>query len=476
VGQEIAKTRFSDRDFARFQARLRAETEALIELAAGGGIDDPRLVAGFELEAWLLDRDGNPNPVNQAFLAALADPLVVPELARFNVELNGAPVLLQAGALAALEEELLETWARAQRVAGDMDSVLAMIGIPPTVRKQDMTLVNMSDSNRYVALNAQVLRQRGGKPISIHIEGPDRLRTECPDVMLEAATTSFQMHLQVPEPLSGRYYNAMLAISAPLLAVSVNSPLLFGRRLWQETRIPLFEQAVELGGYGGLEETAVRRVGFGQGYVDGSLVGLFRENLAQYPVLLPMLQEAPASTFPHVRLHNGSIWRWVRPLIGFDAQGRPHVRIEQRVPPSGPTITDMMSNLAFCLGLAHEIAQSGLDITRMLPFPVARENFYTAARQGLAATLQWPAGHGVSARDLLLRDLLPKAQAGLERLGCSNAEIDSYLGTVEARARSAQTGAAWQLRCLEQCGGDSRRLMADYLTNQHTGAPVHTWP
>lgn len=188
MGQEIAKTRFSDRDFARFQARLRAETEGLIELAAGGGIDDPRLVAGFELEAWLLDRDGNPNPVNQAFLAALADPLVVPELARFNVELNGAPVLLQAGALAALEEELLETWARAQRVAGYMDSVLAMIGIPPTVRKQDMTLVNMSDSNRYVALNAQVLRQRGGKPISIHIEGPDRLRTECPDVMLEAAS------------------------------------------------------------------------------------------------------------------------------------------------------------------------------------------------------------------------------------------------------------------------------------------------
>ncbi|HRH80080.1 MAG TPA: glutamate--cysteine ligase [Thiobacillaceae bacterium] len=475
MGQEIAKTHFSDGDFALFRTRLATETDALIRLAAAGGIDDPRLIAGFELEAWLLDHAGDPKPANKPFLAALADPLVVPELSLFNVELNGAPVPLQAGALRDLEEELADTWARAQAVAHGMDTMLAMIGILPTVGEGDMTLGNMTDSNRYVALNEQVLKARQGRPVSIHIDGRDSLRAECPDVMLEAATTSFQIHLQVPEPVSGRYFNAMLAISAPLLAVSVNSPLLFGRRLWQETRIPLFEQSVELGGYAGLGEDSVRRVGFGQGYVGDSIVELFAQNERLYPVLLPMSQDAAPQTFAHLRLHNGSIWRWVRPLVGFDATGRPHVRIEQRVLPSGPTLIDMMSNMAFCLGLAHALAHSGADLPGMLPFAVARDNFYAAARHGLAATLQWPAGRERPVRALLLEELLPISRSGLERLGVSESEIRRALGVIEARAASGRTGADWQLDRLERVDGDVRRLVADYLENQRSGAPVHEW-
>lgn len=475
MGQEIAKTRFSERDFALFQTRLAEETEALVRLAVAGGIDDPRLIAGFELEAWLLDPAGDPKPVNKPFLAALADPLVVPELSQFNVELNGAPVPLAPGALRDLEDELADTWARAQAVAGGMAAQLAMIGILPTVREGDMTLGNMSDSKRYVALNQQVLRQRRGRPVRIHIRGRDSLRLECPDVMLEAATTSFQIHLQVPEAVSGKYFNAMLAISGPLLAVSVNSPLLFGRRLWQETRIPLFEQSVELGGYAGLADTSVRRVGFGRGYVGDSLVALFAENLRLYPVLLPMAQDAAPLGFAHLRLHNGSIWRWVRPLVGFDAAGRPHVRIEQRVLPSGPTIIDMMSNLAFCLGLAHELVRSGADLPGLLPFALARENFYEAARLGLDARLQWPAGRSRPARELILEELLPMARRGLEYLGVSEAESRRALGILEARTVSGQTGAAWLLHRLDRVDGDVRRLVADYLDHQRTGAPVHEW-
>lgn len=475
MGQEIAKTQFSEQEFIEFRARLAAETDALEQLAAQGGIQDTRLIAGFELEAWLLGSAGMPKPINAPFLAALANPLVVPELSRFNVEFNGAPMPLGAGALTALAAGLRATWDEAQQVARDMDAQLAMIGILPTVGKAHLVLDNMSDSKRYVALNRQVLRQRGGQPVHIHIDGLESLREECPDVMLEAATTSFQIHLQVPESISGRYFNAMLALCAPLLAVAVNSPLLFGRRLWQETRIPVFEQSVELGGFAGLADPSVRRVGFGQGYVGSSIVALFRENLDLYPVLLPMLQSGGAAGYPHLRLHNGSIWRWVRPLVGQDAQGEPHVRIEQRVLPSGPTIPDMMANLAFCLGLAKALVDAGREMAEWLPFSVARDNFYAAAKYGLQARLQWPANTMRPVRNLLLEELLPLAQTGLESLGLSTKEVLGALGIIEARARTGRTGAAWQLSCLDRVGGDVHRMTAAYMENQSAGIPVHEW-
>ena len=298
MGQEIPRTRFSDDDFRQFDARLADETAALRSFAKSGGFSDARYVAGFELEAWLLDHAGRPNPVNEAYLRALNDPLVVPELSRFNVELNAPPVEMGAGVLAAMEESLLATLDRCQQVAHGMDAVLAMIGILPTIRNEDLCLANMSAMNRFDVLNAQVLQQRKGAPIRIDIEGADQLHLMRPDVMLEAATTSFQLHLQVPFDQAGRYYNASLISCAPLLAAAVNSPLLFGQRLWQETRVPLFEQSVELGGYNGLAEASVRRVTFGRDYVARSPLELFEENLEHYPVLLPMPQDDVPGTFP----------------------------------------------------------------------------------------------------------------------------------------------------------------------------------
>ncbi len=273
MGQEITRTSFAAADFQRFRDRLSDETERLTQCAAAGCFCDPRYVSGFELEAWLLDHAGFPNPVNEVYLRALNDPLVVPELSRFNVELNAPPVVMGAGMLSALEESLRLTWDKCQQVAHGMDTVLAMIGILPTIRDEDLCLANMSAVNRYGVLNAQVLQQRGGAPIRIDIQGEDHLQLSRLDVMLEAATTSFQLHLQVPFDQVGRYYNATLITCAPLLAAGVNSPLLFGHRLWQETRVPLFEQAVEVGGYRGLAEPTVRRVTFGRDYVSSSLAG-----------------------------------------------------------------------------------------------------------------------------------------------------------------------------------------------------------
>jgi gamma-glutamyl:cysteine ligase YbdK (ATP-grasp superfamily) len=475
MGQEINRSRFTEADLEQFSARLAEETAALRSFAKAGGFKDARYVAGFELEAWLLDHVGRPSPVNDAYLRALNDPLVVPELSRFNVELNAPSVEMGAGVLAALEESLLSTWDNCQQVAHDMDTVLAMIGILPTIRREDLCLANMSAMNRFKVLNAQVLQQRGGAPIRIDIGGMDQLHLSRPDVMLEAATTSFQLHLQVPFESAGRYYNASLISCAPLLAAAVNSPLLFGLRLWQETRVPLFEQAVELGGYNGLAEPSVRRVSFGRDYVARSPLELFEENLEHYPVLLPMPQSEPPDRFPHVRLHNGAIWRWVRPLIGFDAAGQAHVRLEQRVLPSGPTVLDMVANAALYFGLVHSLARQPHAAESDLPFAVARANFYAAARHGLEAELTWLDGRHLSAQELLLESGLPLARQGLRDFGLPDAEIEHYLGVVEARVRSGQTGAAWQLQRLAQVGGDVHHMMDDYLDNQRSGSPVHQW-
>lgn len=475
MGQEITRTRFTEADFRAFSGKLAEETAALRSFAAANGFADARYVAGFELEAWLLDHAGLPSPVNEDFLRTLDDPLVVPELSRFNVELNAPPVEMGAGVLAALEESLQTTWEKCQQVAHGMDAVLAMIGILPTIRDEDLCLANMSAMNRFDVLNAQVQQQRGGVPIRIDIEGRDHLRLSRPDVMLEAATTSFQLHLQVPFAQAGRTYNAALVCCAPLLAAAVNSPLLFGRRLWQETRVPLFEQAVELGGHDGLAEPAIRRVTLGRGYVTGSPLELFEENLEHYPVLLPMPQAEPPARFPHLRLHNGAIWRWVRPLIGFDAAGQAHLRLEQRVLPSGPTVLDMVANAALYFGLVHALARQPQAVETGLPFAMARANFYAAARHGLQAELVWLGGRRLSAHDFVLEIGLPLARQGLRDFGLPQPEIEHYLGVVEARVRSGQTGAAWQLQRLARLGGDVHRMMDDYLENQRAGAPVHEW-
>lgn len=474
MGQEIARTVFSAADFARFGRRLREETDRLRAYAEAGVFRDARFVAGFELEGWLLDHAGTPYPINESYLATLADPMVVPELARFNIEINGTPQVLRPGALAAMEAELAATWQRAQAVAHDMDAQLGIIGIPPTLREGDLTLATMSALNRYVVLNEQVIRQRAGQPLRIHIEGEEALDLGRADVMLEAATTSFQLHLQVPEGLSARYYNASLITCGPLLALATNSPLLFGRRLWHETRIPLFEQSVELGGYGGLADPQARRVSFGRGYVRDSLIELFEENQALFPVLLPMPQTEPTERFPHLRLHNGSIWRWVRPLIGFDAAGEAHVRIEQRVLPSGPTLIDMMANAAFYYGLVHSLAQRPEPPECELDFATARDNFYQAARHGLDAELVWLDGARHPVRRLL-GELLPRAAEGLVALGLGDAEIVRAIGVLEARRASGQTGSVWLIQHWTRCGHDPARLMADYLENQRSGAPVHEW-
>lgn len=469
MGQEIEHTHFQHADYLRFQRRLADETAWLRKAEAEGALGEGEPVIGLELEAWLLDDKARPASANQALLAKLADSSVVPELARFNIEFNVAPQPLHGRGLAQLEQELRERWAACRRVAHGMGFDLASIGILPTLRDADLTLANMSPMQRYRALNEQVLRMRRGEPLRLCIHGRETLVSEHRDVMLEAATTSLQAHLQVPSSQAARYYNAAILLSAPMVALSANAPLLFGHQLWDETRIPLFEQSVDAG------PEAPQRVSFGTGYAQHSLLEVFEENLRDHAVLLPIDFSTHAADLPHLRLHNGTIWRWNRPLIGFDVEGRAHLRIEHRVMASGPSFIDMMANLAVFFGASRALATEVEAPEAHVSFEQARGNFYAAARHGLDAELLWLDGWRGRAADLLAGVILPMARAGLADAGVDGELIERYLSVAEARVRTGQTGTAWQRRFVAAHGHDMVALTRAYLVRQHTDQPVHTW-
>ncbi len=477
MGRDIKTSDFTQADFDAFSRRLSDETALLQRWFDAGGLAEDAPVAGFELEAWLTDGEGRPARLNQALLEHLDDPLLTTELAQFNVELNSEPRALTGDALSRLEAGLDATWDRCRAGAETLGAHLLAIGILPTARQADLGHAAMTPLPRFRGLNEQILRQREGRPLRIDIRGRERLRTDHPDVMLESAATSFQIHMQVPASRAGDYYNAAVLISGPMVAVSANAPYLFGRDLWDETRVPLFEQAVESGGVGGAAHGPQRRCGFGTGYIRESLMETFRENLEHFPVLLPMVADQPDSELIHLALQNGTIWRWNRPLVGSDAMGTPHVRIEHRVVPGGPTATDSIANATLFYGLARYYAhQPGHPPSRLLSFPAARDNFYACAREGLGARVHWTDGETHPVRRLLLRDLLPCARLGLRDLGVDDHDINTYLGIIEQRATSAQNGAAWQRAWVARHGHDMAALTAAYAERQHDGDPVHRWP
>ncbi len=468
MGKEIESSRFTPHDFARFSDRLQEETALLERYFRDGLFCQEKLVAGFELEAWIVDREGLPLPENEAFLAQLNHPLVVPELAAFNIEINSTPRALTGEAFSLLFEELAATWAACCQELRRFDAEPVMIGILPSVRQEHLSLANMSDMKRYRALNDQIFSLRRGRPVKLHIKGRDELSVTHRDVMLEAAATSFQLHLQIPLAEAVRMFNAAMIAAAPVVAGSANSPYLFGRDLWSETRIPLFEQAIDVGLKG------QQRVTFGSGYARDSLLECFKENLEHYAVLLPACSDEEKATLPHLRFHNGTIWRWNRPLIGVENK-LPHLRIEHRSLAAGPSPVDSIANAVFAFGLIIALGRCPHAPERDLAFEVAKKNFYAAARDGLSARLCWLDGRVVMADQLILNFLLPMAADALRSVAIAEKDIQRYLTIVEARAKSGRNGAAWQRQWVARHGASSTALVKAYIANQESGLPVHEW-
>ncbi len=472
MGQEIDRTRFQPEDFARFRQALAQETRQLEQTLTRHPPTGDACFAGFELEACLVDKNSQlPAAINEMFLARLSDQPITPELAAFNIEFNTPVFPLRETILRQTEKSLTTTIDTAGKTARELGAEVTYCGILPTLRDADLTEANMSKMKRYRALNEQVLSSRHGKPLKLDINGREHIASVHYNVMLEAAATSFQIHLQTPYTEFTRHYNVALLISAPLLAASPNSPLLFGKNIWEETRIPLFEQAVALGGYHGAASGPLHRVSFGSGYLQTSVIEAFRENLEHFPPLLPIVDHDPLP-YAHLRLHNGTLWRWNRPLVGFDADGSLHIRLEHRSLPGGPSVPDMVANAALFYGLTHYYATTDHP---PIEFATARDNFYQAARFGPEAKLHGFDKHRIAARKLLLDRLIPNAAEGLSRLQITASDIEHYLGIIEERLVSGQTGAAWQRRALEKYDGDLSRLTQRYIELQQSGQPVHQW-
>jgi gamma-glutamyl:cysteine ligase YbdK (ATP-grasp superfamily) len=470
MGQEITDCDFSDEAFAEFRHRLDRETALLGQWLRDGRLDSGERRFGFEIEGWLVDARALPAPENAAFLEAVDDPMVVPELARFNFEINSAPDAFAPGALTRMHDMLLDRWQHCAIAADSLNLRALMIGILPTVRSADLALHAMSPLKRYEAINDQIFRLRGGKPIVLDIRGAEHLQHQHPDVMLEAGTTSLQVHVQVDAAEAARAFNVCKMISPITVGVAANSPFLFGRRLWQETRIPLFEQAVAVGG-----SDYSKRVTFGVRYARQSILECFEANRLRYPVILPDLIDAPLEELAHLRLHNGTIWRWNRPLIGFDEKAQPHVRIEHRVIAAGPTPRDAIANMAFFLGLFEALMREPGDLDQVLPFEDARRSFYAAAHFGLDAEVCWIDGRQRSLRELVREQILDLAIGGLCATGISADEAEYWMEPIRGRVERGITGADWQTAWVDRHGRDFAGLVDAYVDRQRTNLPVYQW-
>ncbi|MGD8711623.1 MAG: glutamate-cysteine ligase family protein [Thiohalophilus sp.] len=475
MGEEIQSSQFDAEDYAQFEQRLKQETALLKSWLQEGRMSSSKAQGGFELEAWLIDDQLQPAPINQTFLKRLNSDLASPELASFNFEVNSTPRYLEGNVFTAMHEELKQTWHHCCETAETLDAGVIMIGILPTVENESLNLANMSGMQRYRALNREVLRMRKGKPLVFDINGEEHLRVTHRDVMLESAATSFQIHLKLTPENAVELFNASIILAGPMVALTANSPFLFGKNLWAETRIPVFEQAVAVGGYDAARFGPIRRVTFGNGYVRESLMECFEDNLAHYPVMLPVdLGESP-DQLPHLRMHNGTIWRWNRPLIGFDENGTPHMRVEHRVVPAGPSLIDTIANAAFYYGVATALAGQQVPPRQRLPFDQSRDNFYSAARFGLRAQLRWFDDTQLSASELIQVVMLPMAREGLAELGVDDSDSRAYLSIIEQRVASGINGSQWQRQYVNKHGRDMSALTAAYLERQQQGDPVHEW-
>ena len=475
MGEEIAYSHFRQHDYARFHKQLADETAILHDWFTRRQLSSRPLCAGYELEAWLVDDRQQPCPQNEALLQCAGNPLLSPELARFNIELNVPPQTLGGSVLGDFDRSLQQLWRDCDHHATALGCNILGIGILPTLKNAQLTLANISTLDRYRALNEQVLRLRKGRSIALNIVGHEHLQTEHRDVMLEAAATSLQIHIQTPQHLAKRYYNAAIVLSAPMVAVSSNSPFLFGKQLWEETRIPVFEQAVPTGGFEHASDGPIQRVGFGMGYARDSLLECFEENREHYPIMLPVHFDDAPEKLRHLRLHNGTVWRWNRPLIGFDDDGTPHLRIEHRVCASGPSVEDNIANIAFFYGLLHFYATLIEPPEDELSFAQSKHNFYRAAQHGINAQAEWLEGARMKIQKLVLDRLLIESETGLHKLDIDETAIQHYLGIIEQRMLTAQTGSAWQRIFAQTHHHDMSILTRTYLQNQRDNQPVHRW-
>src|ERR1044072_293433 len=447
MGEHQVEQQVDETKAQAFMKALLEDLRALAFMLEDGRVESGVTRIGAEQEMFLIDRYLRPAPVSLEVLKQANDPRLTTEIARFNLEANLTPLELENDCFSRMEQELTDVIELARNSAATQNAEVLLSGILPTLQKSDLILDNLTPVARYHELNCGVIRLRGG-PLSIHIKGLDELQLTHNNIMMESCNTSFQVHFQSNAKEFANHYNVAQAITAPVLAVAVNSPLWFGKRLWQETRVALFQHSTDERSRPQLARNQTTRVSFGDQWLQDSVIELFHDQITRFrPIMISQPDENPFDVLLRgevpllsaLRMHNGTVWRWNRACYGV-ANGVPHLRIENRALPSGPTIIDEIANAAFFTGLMVALPQTYGNIARLLAFDDAKLNFFRAARHGLDAQFQWIDGHSHSAASLILDHLLPLARQRLIGSHVASEDVDKYLGIVAERAATGIHG------------------------------------
>ncbi|MFI7274692.1 glutamate--cysteine ligase [Streptomyces sp. NPDC049879] len=489
MGAEVVADRFDLTARQRFRARLRECLDALDRMLREERFEGPRDLIGLEMELCLADSDGAPRMVNKDLLARMATQDFQSELGKFTIELNMPPHRLSGRVFDDMAEELRVAVGYADRTGGEFGAQLVLTGVLPTIEPEQVGPGTLSPEGRYTLLNDQILALRG-EAITLAISGAETLDRSFESIAPEAACTSVQFHTQVTPDRFAAVWNAAQAIAGPQIAVGANAPFVFGQELWHETRPMLFSQATDSRPPELAAQGVRPRTWFGERWIT-SAADLFEENVRYFPALLPVcsdedplavLDSGGIPELTELCLHNGSVYRWNRPVYDI-ADGVPHLRVENRILSTGPTVTDTVANAAFFHGLVRALADDPDPVWTRLAFADAERNFDEACRNGVEALLTWPGEGNRPAYELIPERLLPLADQGLAAAGVAASDREHYLGIIGERCRRRVTGAGWQTAVYHRLVADGadrtsalRGLVRRYCELSRTDAPVHTWP
>ncbi|XOV94945.1 MAG: glutamate-cysteine ligase family protein [Bacteroidota bacterium] len=479
----------SRKQMNEFTRRLLKDIHALERMIEEEWFDDSPTHIGAEQEFCIIDSHYKPSPKSLEVLKALNNEDFTTELALFNIENNLPPLQFTGNCLSQMENILHERMIGLRGIGKMLDVDFVLSGILPTIRKSDLELENLTPIDRYQALFRAISKVRG-KSYEMKIIGLDELNIKIESAMLESCNTSFQVHYQVNPKDFVSKYNLAQVIAAPVLAISSNSPILFGKRLWSETRIALFQQSIDTRVTGEHIRDRSPRVTFGNDWLHDSIVEMYKEDIVRFRVMMmtdfdqdvmELLNKGQTPQLKALSIHNSTVYRWNRPCYGISPNGKPHLRIENRILPSGPTIVDEISNAAFWYGLMSVADSKYNDVTRYIDFDQAKDNFFSAARDGLNTDFTWLDGKKLSVRELIKEELLPLAEKGLKANNIDEKDIHKYLSIIRDRVETGQTGTQWMINSHAKLIRSTTReeigvaLTSCMLANQKKGIPVHKW-
>ena len=476
----------------QFMKLLLKDVQAMEYMLKNDWFEDDVVRIGAEQEMVLVNNKTlKAAPIAMELMERIGEkPWLDTELAKFNLELNLQPQLFEKNCFKLLETEIRSHLNEINTSLEGFDAQLLLTGILPTLRKFDLGMHNLTPKPRYYALMEAINDQLTEATYEIKLNGIDELRLKHDSPLLEACNTSFQVHLQVAPKDFVKLYNITQAISAPVMAIAANSPLVFGKRLWHESRIAMFQQAIDTR----ISHDYIRdyspRVNFGNKWLDESITEIYKDDITKFRVLLAgtdrtdAMEQIKKGIVPKLKsllVHNSTVYRWNRPCYGISENGKPHLRIENRILPSGPTVKDEMANTSFWLGLMIGMADEVEDIREKMSFEDVHDNFTKAVKFGVDSTFTWFGDKKISSCDLILNELLPIARKGLKKRKVDSDDIDKYLGIIEERAKRHTNGARWLLRSFTKLSKESSNdealsvVTASILENQKSDIPVHEW-